>query len=198
MRTALSRALLAAALSTLAAGGCGYSPNPVSGTLACGPAASCPEGYMCVSDGTCWRGGGPSTCGTTPAEKLIGSWLFVPPSRRQIVCTNGQTDTDTNWMDYFDVQAGGSAALRAFYYCDLDLDIGATGATVLRPGGSCSAQDTTDPAGPVTYTWTPAIFTLSTTDGCTGSLAASIPYTATTAAGLNSCTMDFTGTLTKS
>ena len=198
MRTHLSGALLAAALSTLAASGCGYSPNPPSGKLLCGPDESCPEGYACLDHVTCSRPGGPRMCGTTTAEQLIGHWLFVAPSRRQIVCTNGQTDTDTNWTDYFDVEAGGSAELRAFYYCDLDLDIGATGATVLRLGGSCSAQDTTDPAGPVTYTWTPAVFTLSTPDGCTGSLAASIPYTATTAAGTNSCTMDFTGTLTKS
>jgi len=196
MRTVLSRALLAAALSTLAASGCGYSPNPESGTLACGPGDTCPEGYMCAGDGTCWRGGGPTTCGTTAAEKLIGHWVFVAPSRRIIVCSDG-TGLNEEWTgDYVDVDTGGSAALRAFYYCDLDLDIGATASTVLRPSGSCNAQDTLDPT--ITYTWTAQIFTLSTGDGCSGTLAASIPFVATDPAGSVSCTMDFTGTLTKS
>jgi hypothetical protein len=197
MRTALSRALLAAALFTLAGSGCGYSPNPANGTLACGPAATCPEEYRCASDGYCWRDtGGPSTCGTTAADKLIGHWVFVAPSRRIITCSDG-SGLNEEWIgDYVDVEAGGSAALRAFYYCDLDLDIAATGSTILRPGSSCSAQDTLDPT--ITYTWTAQIFTLSTGDGCSGTLAASIPFVATDPAGSASCSMDFTGTLTKS
>ena len=196
MPTGLSRALLAVALSTLAASACGYSPNPESGTLACGPGATCPEGYMCASDGYCWRGDVPTTCGNTATEKLIGHWVFVSPSRRKIICTDGFAE-DIAWTgDYVDVEEGGPAPLRAFYYCDLDLDVGATGSTVLRAGSVCSAPNPNDPT--VTYTWTPAIFTLSTSNGCSGTLAASIPYTAVSAAGTFSCTMDFTGTLTKS
>jgi hypothetical protein len=190
MRTGLSPALLAAALSTLAASACGYDPNIPSGTLLCGPQDSCPEDYSCVS-GACWRAGDASA-----ATRLLGYWTFnAPPSRRVIVCTDG-TSFDDPWTDYFVVEEGGSAALRAFYYCDLDLDIAASGSTVLRPGRTCSADDTLDPT--ITYTWTPQSFTLSSADGSNATLAASIPYVKETLVGTYSCTMDFTGTLTKS
>lgn len=189
MRTYLSRALLVAALSTLAASGCGYSPNPASGTLVCGPDNSCPEGYSCMG-GTCWRPGE-----ATAATRLLGYWTFVSPSRRTIVCTDG-TSFDDAWSDYFVVEEGGSAALRAFYYCDIDLDVSAGGSTILRQGRTCSADDTLDPT--ITYTWTPETFTLSTADGSSATLYASIPYSKQTLLGTYSCSMDFTGILTKS
>ena len=196
MRTPLSRVVFAAMLSAVAANACGYDPQPASGTLACGTGGTCPEGYRCEGDGYCWRGDVPTSCGNTTAEKLIGHWVFIAPSRRKIVCTDGFNE-DIAWTDdYVDVEEGGSAALRAFYYCDLDLDIGVTGATVLRPGSVCSAPNTNDPS--IMYTWTPGIFTLATGDGCSATLAASIPYTVVSSAGTYSCTMDFTGTLTKS
>jgi hypothetical protein len=194
-RVPIARLLLAVALSAVAAPACGYDPNPESGTLLCGPLSSCPDDYRCVNQ-LCWRNEDvPGACGTTTTEKLIGHWVFVPPSRRLIVCTDGFTDDDTAWTDYFDVETGGSAALRSFYYCDLDLDISAAGSTILRPSGSCSAQDPIDPT--VTFTWTPTTFTLSTTTGCSGTLTASIPYSASNQTASVACTMDFMGTLTK-
>jgi hypothetical protein len=197
MRPHLSGILFAAALSTVAAGACGYGPDLEPGTLQCGPGSTCPEDYRCGTDGYCYRGSNvPTTCGNTTNEKLIGHWVFVPPSRRLIICTDGFTDDDTSWTDYFDVEAGGSAALRTFYYCDIDLDVTAGGSTILRPRGSCSAEDPIDPT--VTFTWTPSVFTLSTSDGCTGTLSASIPYSAANQTLSVACTMDFTGTLTKS
>ena len=190
MRTCLSRVLLAAALSAAAASACGYSPNIPSGTLVCGPQDSCPEDYTCVS-GTCWRAGDASA-----AVRLLGYWTFdAPPSRRVIACTDG-TSFDDPWTDYFVVEEGGSATLRAFYYCDLDLNISASGSTVLVLGRTCSANDTLDPT--VSYTWTPQSFTLSSADGSNATLSASIPYIKETPLGTYSCTMDFTGTLTKS
>jgi hypothetical protein len=189
MRTGLSPALLAVALSTLAAGACGYDPNPPSGTLLCGPQDSCPQNYSCMG-GTCWRPGE-----ATAATRLLGYWTFVAPSRRVIVCTDG-TSFDDAWSDYFVVEEGGSATLRAFYYCDLDLNIGASGSTVLVQGPMCSADDTLDPT--IRYTWTPQTFTLSTADGSSATLTASIPYIKETLLGTYSCSMDFTGTLTKS
>jgi hypothetical protein len=189
MRTCLSRAFLAVALSTLAASGCGYSPNPPSGTLACGPGDTCPEGYSCMGT-TCWRPGE-----ATAAIRLVGYWMFVAPSRRVIACTDG-TGFDEAWTDYLIIEEGGSAALRATYYCDLDLNIGASGSTVLVPGSPCSADDTLDPT--IKYTWTPQSFTMSSADGSNATLAASIPYSKQTVLGTYSCSMDFTGTLTKS
>jgi hypothetical protein len=115
-RVPIARLLLAVALSAVAAPACGYDPNPESGTLLCGPLSSCPDDYRCVNQ-LCWRNEDvPGACGTTTTEKLIGHWVFVPPSRRLIVCTDGFTDDDTAWTDYFDVETGGSAALRSFYY----------------------------------------------------------------------------------
>jgi hypothetical protein len=191
MRTCLSRALLVVALSIVAASGCGYDPNPPSGKLLCGPDESCPEGYTCFDHVSCWRPGD-----VTAATRLLGYWTFeAPPSRRVIACTDG-TSFDDPWTDYFVVEEGGSAALRAFYYCDLDLNISASGSTVLVPGTSCNANDTLDPT--VRYTWTPQSFTLSSADGSRATLSASIPYIKETPLGTFSCTMDFTGTLTKS
>ncbi len=189
MRTCLSRALLAVALSTVAASGCGYDPNPPSGTLVCSAQGTCPEGYTCMGS-TCWRPGEASA-----AVRLIGRWTFVPPSRRLIRCTDG-TGFDEAWSDFVDVEEGGSTALRAFYYCDLDLNVSASGSTVLVPGPSCSADDTLDPT--IKYTWTPQTFTLSSADGSNATLDASIPYIKETPFGTFSCSMDFTGTLTKS
>ena len=67
--------------------------------------------------------------------------------------------------------------------------------TVLRPGKTCSAPSQDDPG--ITFTWRGETFTLTTTNGTSGTLEASIPYTYSgTATG--SCTMHFTGPVTKS
>jgi hypothetical protein len=101
------------------------------------------------------------------------------------------------WSDFFDVDPGTVSALATFYYCDWNLDVNAAGtSTSIRTGSSCSAPDPNDAT--ITYTWTGQSFTLTTTDGRTGTIDASLPYTYVTPAGSGSCTMRFTGPVTKS
>jgi hypothetical protein len=202
----LSHGVLGALLSLVVATACGYDPNPASGKLHCGPDNSCPENYTCMS-GRCWRNGsggstgtggttgGGGTGGSSGTAKFIGRWTFVVPSRRMIACSDGYTE-DKEWDnlgELFDIVAGTAAPLATHYYCDWDLDIDATGnATVIRPGKTCTGTM----AG-TTYTWHGMVFTLTTSDGQTGTLIADIPYDWVTPSS-GTCTMHFTGTMTKS
>jgi hypothetical protein len=220
-RALFARFTLAAAVAAgLAA--CGYSPNPQSGTLMCGPNASCPEGYSCRAQ-YCWRdsditgaggsaggpagtggrggsGGGPGgaggTGGATSRTKFVGTWTFVAPAKRTRVCPGVNESVD--WSDFFEVTNGTVGALAAFYYCDWHLDVNAAGtATSIRlsPSQTCTKPDPDDPT--ITYTWVGESFTLTTTDGRTGTIDASLPYDYTTSAGSGHCTMRFTGPVTK-
>jgi hypothetical protein len=224
MRIAIAPALFAAsvaAAATIAA--CSYAPNPESGTLMCGPNASCPENYACLNQ-YCWRdgdvtgvagsaggaggrggagaagrggaggGGVAGAGGAASAAKFIGRWTFIAPATRTRVC-GGVTDTEP-WTDFFDVEAGGVSVLATFYYCDWNLDLNTTGtSTSIRTGSSCSAPDPNTPT--TTFTWRGEAFTLTTTDGVTGTMDASLPYTYVTSAGQGSCTMRFTGPVRK-
>jgi hypothetical protein len=205
MRTLISRALLAASLTAVVATACGYDPNPESGTLHCGAQNSCPDGYSCTS-GRCWRNGGGGSTGTGGGGgssgslgKFIGSWTFTAASSMRVrVCTDGTNETMKPYDDFFDVTAGGVSPLTTFFYCNWNLDVNASGtATTIRPGTSCSAPSTEDPT--TTFTWTGESFSLTTSDGRTGTLDASIPYTYVgTLSGSGSCTMRFTAPVTKS
>jgi hypothetical protein len=213
-------AILAALVMAMGAVGC-YSPNPPSGQLRCGPRSSCPEGYNCADGLTCWKdgqspsgsggaggrggSGGSGHGGTGGAggaaggtlSRFIGTWTFVSPSTRTRVCTDGTNETIAWTGDFFDVAAGVSAPLTAYYYCDWNLDVSTTGtSTVIRGGTSCSAPDPN--VSTTNFTWTGQTFTLTTTNGRNATLDASLPYSYTTSAGSGSCTMHFTGTLTKS
>ena len=197
-----SHALAGAALCLILAAACGYSPNPADGTLKCGSSNTCPDGYSCRS-GSCWKksggggSGGGGTGGGSSADNFIGTWSFAAPSRRMIGCTDGYTE-NVDWTglgEMFEITAGGSAALATYYYCDWDLDIVGT-ATVIKPAAACSATDDTV-TPPVTYTWHGMAFTLSTGNGTSGTLAADIPYDYVSTSGSGSCTMHFTGTMTK-
>jgi hypothetical protein len=97
----------------------------------------------------------------------------------------------------FDVTRGPTTALATFYYCNWDLDLASGGtSTVIKPGAGCMATvNTVTP--PVTYTWHGMLFTLSTTNGQTGTLVADLPFDSASTAGSVSCTMHFTGTMTK-
>ena len=200
MRGALL-ATITATLALVGMAGC-YSPNPASGTLLCSTATkSCPEGYSCADGRTCWKNGdspdGGNGDGGRSLSNFIGTWTFVSPSSRVRVCTDGTNETMPWTDDFFDVTAGGAAPLATFYYCDWNLDVNAAGtSTVIRSGATCSAPDQTDST--INYTWTGQTFTLTTTNGRSATLDASLPYTYTTSAGSGSCTMHFTGTLTKS
>jgi hypothetical protein len=206
MRTLISRVLLAATLTTAFATACGYDPQPVSGMLHCSPQSTCPDGYtcrstLCVRDGAGGSGGsgGGGSGGSGSVDKFVGRWTFNADSMRVRVCTDGVTnETIKPWDDFFDVTVGGASPLTTSYYCPWNLDVNAAGtATTLRPGTSCSLPSTTDPT--TTFTWRAESFTLTTTNGSTGTLDASIPYTYVgTVTGNGSCTMHFTGSMTKS
>ena len=116
-----------------------------------------------------------------------------------IACTDGSTE-NKEWSglgETFDVTPGPMTALATFYYCSWDLDLASGGtSTVIKPGASCTATDNTV-TPPTTYTWHGMLFTLSTTNGQSGTLAADLPFDYASTAGTGSCTMHFTGTMTK-
>ena len=169
-----------------AAAGCGYSPNPPSMSLICGPQSSCPEGYGCV-DNTCWKQG---------QANLVGHWVFGAKSTQVVVCTDGSTQTDNlqGPEGFLDVMPGATSELKAFYYCPWNLDIVGS-ATAIESGQSCSAPDAANPG--VTYTWRGQTLAVTTNDGKKGNLAASLPYDYVTLTGNGSCTLKIAAELTK-
>jgi hypothetical protein len=202
MRAPLSTVLLGAALAILTAAACGYNPNPESGTLQCGPDNTCPQNYTCRS-GLCWRDGAGGSTGTggtgggDPPSHFIGVWVSDPSLAKRVrVCNDGTNET-LAWDDYLDITAGGPALLRTNYYCDWDLDLNVGGtATVIRPGAMCTKPDMNDPS--IMFTWHGESLTLTTTNGTSGTLDMSLPYEYTTTTGSGSCTLHFTGPMTKS
>jgi hypothetical protein len=223
MRTFLSRGLLGLTMATLVlAAACGYDPNPESGTLKCGPMNSCPDNYSCMN-GACWRNGaagngsghggtggtGGSSAkggsggssmggsGGSPSDKFIGTWNFDAANTTRVrVCTDGTNETMHPYADSFVITAATTAALSADFYCpwNLDLTMGGT-TTMIRSGQSCSHPDPTDAT--VNFTWRADAFTLMTTNGTSGTADLSVPYSYTTSTGSGSCTMHFTGPVTK-
>jgi hypothetical protein len=202
----IRRALAAIGFMVLA--GCGYSPSPASGTLKCGPGMSCPEGYSCADGQSCWKNGQTPSDGGPPRDagggdaggagaKFVGTWTFAAGLTRVVACTDGSSSTMSVAGDYVDVAAGTTATLTADYYCLWNLDLASTGtSTILRTGTSCSKTDSTV-SPPVTYTWHGQSFTLATTDGHSGTLDAQLPYDYQSSASTGSCTMHFTGPVTK-
>jgi hypothetical protein len=216
MATRIARALFAATVAATAAiAACSYEPNPESGKLMCGPSSSCPENYSCMNQ-YCWRdgdttgaagsgGGGGGAGGRGGAgdasAKFIGRWNFVTPTAKRVtVCpaaSVNQTDPlPVDATDYITITAGTTSPLVAHYYCFWNVDLNAAGtATVLRAGQSCMDTDTSVP--PFTYTWTGESFTLTTSDGVSGTIQASIPYVYTSTAGGGTCTATFSGPVMK-
>ena len=164
---------------------------------------SCPEGYTCGRRAhlLARRAIRPTAAAAAPtAGRSAGSSApgpSVAPSTRTRVCTDGTNETIAWTGDFFDVTAGVAAPLTAFYYCDWNLDVSATGtSTLIRAGTSCSAPDPN--VSTTNFTWTGQAFTLTTSNGRNATLDASLPYSYTTRPGSGSCMMHFTGTLTKS
>ena len=115
-----------------------------------------------------------------------------------ISCTDGYTE-NKEWSglgETFTVMPGGGTPLKTHYYCDWDLNLASDTSTLIKPGLICSATNT-DVTPPVTYTWHGMLFTLSTTNGATGTLVADIPYDYSSTAGSGSCMMHFTGSMAK-
>jgi hypothetical protein len=215
MRTHRPRGMLGAlaAMSLLIAAACGYSPNPESGALQCGSSNTCPEGYSCQS-GRCWKdgaGGQSGSAGTTGTagrggsgggggavgiEKFVGTWVFdAAASKRVRQCTDGTNETMMPYDDALTISAGTGAPLLIGYYCGWNADVNGT-TTVIRPGQSC--DDLVMVPG-TKFTFHGESLTLTTTNGTTGMLEASLPYEYGPAAGASngSCTMKFTAPVTK-
>ena len=207
MRTHLSRGILGAlaAMPLLIAAACGYGPNPESGTLQCGSSNACPENYTCRS-GRCWRDGAGGSGGTTGQggsgggpniANFVGTWVFDgPASKRTRQCTDGTDEIMMPWDDSFTVEAGVAAPLSIGYYCAVwNADVSGT-KTVIRPGQGC--DDLVMSPG-TKFTFHGETFALTTTNGTSGTLEASLPYDYGPAAGAStgSCTMKFTGPVTK-
>lgn len=198
-------ALLAMPLFIAAA--CGYSPNPESGTLQCGSSNTCPEGYSCRS-GRCWKDGGGGSGGSTGTAgtgggggssgvaNFIGTWVFQGASSKRVrQCTDGTNETLMPWNDYITVEAGGTAQLGIGYYCLWNADVNGT-TTVIRPNQSC--DDTLMLPG-TKFTYHGESFSLTTANGTSGTVEASLPYEygPTVGPSTGSCTMKFSGPVTK-
>ena len=210
MRALISRGVFGVVLSLIVATACGYDPMPENGMLKCGSGNSCPDNYSGTS-WRCWRNGAGGSGNTTggggrggagggggsaSGDKFIGHWVSNPATaKRMRVCTDGTNETMA-WDDFLDIAKGTSTALTVNYYCDWNLDVATTGnATTIHPGSTCSHPDMTDPT--VTYTWSGETLTLTSSDGATGTIDMSLPYTYTTLTGSGSCTFHFTGPMTK-
>jgi hypothetical protein len=183
---------LLATVALIAAAGCGYSPNVPSMKLICEPKTmACPDGYTCVSN-TCW-----TNAEANAKTNLLGHWVFGASSQQVVACSDGSSNTmNLQGPDGFvDVTAGTTTVLASDYYCPWNLNVSGA-STVIQPNQSCSAPDMTNPT--VMYTWRGESFSLSSTDGKKGSLAASFPYGYTTATGNGTCTLHITADLTKS
>jgi hypothetical protein len=178
-----ARTLFAALL--LVTAGCSYAPDFPSGTLKCSTDRTCPEGYGCVNQ----------LCYKNEHVKFAGHWVFGTPSPQNINCGGVMMNQDLAG-DYLDIAGdeAGKADLSGFYYCVWSLNVSGNKAT-LAPSGSCSADDPT--MANLSYTWHADRFTVTTTDGRTGTLDASIPYEYNLAGATGSCSMTITSTMTK-
>jgi hypothetical protein len=141
-------------------------------------------------------GGSGGSGGSSAASKFIGHWVSTPATAKRVrVCTDGTNETIA-WDDYLDIAAGTTTALTTNYYCDWNLDLATTGnATTIHASQTCTKPDANDPT--IMYTWRGETLTLTSTDGATGALDMSLPYNYVTATGSGSCTMHFTGPMTK-
>jgi hypothetical protein len=181
--------LVAVGAAAASATGCGYSPNPESGTLKCGSGDSCPEGYKCGLSGACWRT-------EDKPEPLIGCWLFEPNSVQQIGCTDGSSDTlDLSTVsDFVEITAGAISPLATDYYCLWKLFLHGQ-STAVEPGQTCTLSD---PATGDKFIHRAERFSFSLTSATRAQLELSLPFDyETTTSGNGSCTLRTSGTLTK-
>ncbi len=219
-RPVLRFAALAAALL---AGSCGYSPNPLPGTLVCGQGGSCPEDYACGLGTLCWKTGqqtptpGTQACGTgnncppgyacgtgntcwlenASPDDLEGCWPFDANSLERVACSDGSSDTTDlhDIDDFIEITAGTASPLTSHYFCPWKLSVNVR-STALDSGQSCTVPDTVSGDA---FTYRGEKFVLTALDANHARMEASIPYDYL-AAGVNlagSCTLKITGTLTR-
>lgn len=193
---------LGLALLAGAAVRCAYAPDPASGTLRCGPSSSCPKGYSCASDQTCWKDGtspsgaagsgaagsgaagsgaaGSGVAGSGAAGSpvgdpaFVGHWIYQTGSKETVSCSDGSTKDNDLTSDYVDV-ALNSGTLTATYFCAwiVTLDSNMT-TTVIRAGQSCSRNTTDATTGITHFTWRGTSFAMKTTDAKTATLQSTI------------------------
>jgi hypothetical protein len=196
---------------------CTYSPDPVSGTLQCGPRQSCPRGYECRPDGTCWKpgetprdGGFERPAGMDAGARrdvsrdlqpgiinFVGRWTFTDGTLH-IECSDNTVDnrflgpSDAGPADYLDVDVGDFSDLIVSYYCAWDVDVAGT-QTVVLPDQSCSSA-----SGGTTFVWSAETFTLSTQNGQMGTVTSNIEATYTDANGPGTCSLQVNGSVRRS
>jgi hypothetical protein len=190
------------ALLVASATRCAYSPNPDNGTLQCGTGDSCPDGYRCVTAGsgkTCWKNGetptgtagtsggagqggttgaaGTGAAGTTvlpSGANFVGRWIFLAGSTETVSCTDNSTTMPVIVDDYMDVTQNGTTIVED-YFCpwNENLNVTATGTTI-RAGQSCSRTSSDATTGTTKFTWHGTTFNMSTLDGKSATLAATV------------------------
>jgi hypothetical protein len=179
---------------------CAYSPDFAGGQLQCGSKQSCPKGYSCASDNTCWKDG---TAPTSPND-FNGTWTFTGGTL-DVSCTDGSSDhralkgDANNSADFIIVNQSGSS-LSANYFCDWSLTLPSGGNTGTAPLGQSCTETTTDSTGTImtTYTWSALAFTftLDGSDSATSAGHVSGPFTDSTGVA-GTCDVTFSGPLSK-
>jgi hypothetical protein len=199
--TGSSRRLGVALFTVMAvsAARCAYSPDPASGTLHCGPGSSCPKGYTCADQKTCWKDGetpsgaagtgaaGMGAAGVSGAAgtgaagmampgpgNFVGHWVYQTGSTETVSCSDGSDKNNDLTSDYVDV-ALNTGTLTATYFCAwiVTLDSNMT-TTVIKAGQSCSRNTTDATTGVTHFTWHGTTFAFKTTDAKTATLQATI------------------------
>jgi hypothetical protein len=201
----MRRSLLALGLA-LGVTAC-YAPDLTSGTLQCGSAGGCPDGYRCLTaDQTCWKNGESPATGRSArgATSFVGRWAFAKAATVTSSCTDGSNDK--SMPDYVDVTTSTTSDLVGNYQCDWQLNIAPNGETAtLAPSATCMTThaDPTTGQNTAQFSWSAKSFTFTKTGGGSAVLNAHLDSTfqslvACTSNCTGSCTADITGALTLS
>jgi hypothetical protein len=113
--------ILAIACFALISSGC-FSPKYNNGNLRCENGQTCPDGYHCAVDNTCWKNGFDPSLDMSPGDNLDGSMpdlippppVTYPPASVWISCGGGAV-------------AAASGAQLATSACEISIGGTATG-----------------------------------------------------------------------
>lgn len=148
------------------ASSCSYSPSFEDGVLVCSTTKSCPKGYECSADGTCWKGGDAPDGGDLYAN-FVGTWAFESGTLNAD-CSDGPPSTMPLTGQQIPVAPTPTGTgVTATYYCSWVLHRAAGSLTaVADPNQSCVQDVPADASGiAYSYTWTAIEFSFTTTDG---------------------------------